>query len=757
MAAARRKIPTYRVSMSVYAFFISFNPIRVFVPSHFGWTPWLLELSAVFRDEFLAVSAVSLTMMRVAGLVPWMLWSCAAAEPLVFEHLGTTWTIAVKDSELEVTADCAENTWCGFGFNKDIPEMSGSDVFTFGYHATADLVDCPTKGCGTCGCGCGCGTTRRLRQPENPYIPRARDLKVQLPKASAPGTPKGLGKLGGVVGIAMNGVLFVHEHPEEGWTWLFDNCGGHGDTYGHYHYHAPPLCLLKTMGLPVPKNSSWWKFEGEKAWPKSGPEVQVGWALDGAPIMGPFKAGVRTEKKLLDECHGAVDETTGEYRYYLVPEAPYVPPCLRGAQLGKVENFRSSKEGQPCSRSGAQQVEISTMEGGKVITGNGCPEHAMFKKVQRGLPFDFKGKIVRKLHNHGGGHNYGTCPADAGGCGCGCGSTACGCGTTCGCGCGTTTATACGCGTTCGCGCGTTAPVSPCAAKCGCCGTPAAACGCGTTCGCGCGTTTAAACGCGTTCGCGCGTTTAAACGCGTTCGCGCGTTTAAACGCGTTCGCGCGTTTAAACGCGTTCGCGCGTTTAAACGCGTTCGCGNTCGSGCGCGCGAGCGVTYKCMGQMFCAKGLTKQGPVLTVPVSLSQCNGFPGSITIDEKQDLTSYSLTFEGGRMKASAKRAFNTGDATDYVLSANTPYYILITVGSAAGNGPAYQVGYHGSSATQTLVCESTLTMKGACKAPSEWSGAPSLASIEAEADDSKTPALSGAITMALLLLAWHWA
>ena len=37
-----------------------------------------------------------------------------------------------------------------------------------------------------------------------------------------------------------------------------------------------------------------------------------------------------------------------------------------------------------------------------------------------------------------------------------------------------------------------------------------------------------------------------------------------------------------------------------------------------------------------MFCAKGLTKQGPVLTVPVSLSQCNGFPGSITIDEKQE-------------------------------------------------------------------------------------------------------------------------
>ena len=52
--------------------------------------------------------------------------------------------------------------------------------------------------------------------------------------------------------------------------------------------------------------------------------------------------------------------------YYLVPEAPYVPPCLRGARLGQVDNFRSSKEGQPCSLSGAQQVEISTLEDGKV-------------------------------------------------------------------------------------------------------------------------------------------------------------------------------------------------------------------------------------------------------------------------------------------------------------------------------------------------------------------------------------------------------
>ena len=34
----------------------------------------------------------------------------------------------------------------------------------------------------------------------------------------------------------------------------------------------------------------------------------------------------------------------------------------------------------------------------------------------------------------------------------------------------------------------------------------------------------------------------------------------------------------------------------------------------------------------------------------------------------KDLTDYTLTFENGRMKVSAHRAFDTGDDTDYVLS-----------------------------------------------------------------------------------------
>ena len=43
----------------------------------------------------------------------WWLWvsavSRAVADPLVFEFLDTTWTIEVKGSDLEVTADCADS------------------------------------------------------------------------------------------------------------------------------------------------------------------------------------------------------------------------------------------------------------------------------------------------------------------------------------------------------------------------------------------------------------------------------------------------------------------------------------------------------------------------------------------------------------------------------------------------------------------------------------------------------------------------
>eukprot|EP00439_Symbiodinium_sp_Y106_P029403 s7913_g3.t1 len=178
--------------------------------------------------------------------------------------------------------------------------------------------------------------------------PRVRDLQLSLPSApGTPGTRKSLHGKDGIAGIALNSVLFVHEHPGEGMTWILDNCGGHGDTFGHYHYHAPPLCLLRSLGVAVPAGD-WWKTGGRASWAAQGPEVQVGWALDGAPIMGPYRAGTLANVAELDECHGAIDKATGEYKYYMVLEAPFMPPCLRGT-LGNVTGYRGQTGGEACS------------------------------------------------------------------------------------------------------------------------------------------------------------------------------------------------------------------------------------------------------------------------------------------------------------------------------------------------------------------------------------------------------------------------
>ena len=136
--------------------------------------------------------------------------------------------------------------------------------------------------------------------------------------------------------------------------------------------------------------------------------------------------------------------------------------------------------------------------------------------------------------------------------------------------------------------------------------------------------------------------------------------------------------------------------------------------------------------------------------VALSLSQCNLNGYNIVIDQKQDLTDVSYVFENGRMKVTAKRAFNTGDSTDLVLASGTPYYVIMAIG---GNNPTMNVGYHGTSATQNLVCLSTLSQKYDCKAPSEWDNvAPSLPSTDTSAGVAPRQ-LAPALMAASLLVA----
>ena len=88
----------------------------------------------------------------------------------------------------------------------------------------------------------------------------------------------------------------------------FDNCDGHADPNGRYHYHKYPSCLA---------NGSVDEF--------------IGVAMDGYPIYGPnatWKSAGKVVTADLDRCHGKV--VNGAYRYYVTEDWPYFLACFRG-------------------------------------------------------------------------------------------------------------------------------------------------------------------------------------------------------------------------------------------------------------------------------------------------------------------------------------------------------------------------------------------------------------------------------------------
>jgi len=60
----------------------------------------------------------------------------------------------------------------------------------------------------------------------------------------------------------------------------------------------------------------------------------IGFARDGFPIFGPYNEhGALVTASALDECNGMLD-SQGNYGYYLTPDPPFAPRCLRGETVG---------------------------------------------------------------------------------------------------------------------------------------------------------------------------------------------------------------------------------------------------------------------------------------------------------------------------------------------------------------------------------------------------------------------------------------
>ncbi|XP_033098687.1 uncharacterized protein LOC117102503 [Anneissia japonica] len=119
----------------------------------------------------------------------------------------------------------------------------------------------------------------------------------------------------GPIGIAVNGIPFYNpwtrENTDAVESETFDECDGHPDGRGRYHYHKMPSSCVFNIRDGIASTI-------------------IGVALDGFPIYGPIdEDGTELTSADLDDCHGKVS-SDGSYRYHTTEDFPYILGCYRG-------------------------------------------------------------------------------------------------------------------------------------------------------------------------------------------------------------------------------------------------------------------------------------------------------------------------------------------------------------------------------------------------------------------------------------------
>lgn len=127
--------------------------------------------------------------------------------------------------------------------------------------------------------------------------------------------------MGGQSGVMLTGVALFNAFDAGGrdagaWE-VQDNCGGHPEKEGEYHYHTLSSCIKDISVKTI-----------------------IGYALDGFPITGPqVSSGNILTTADLDECHGIVSainvdgKLTSMYHYVMTQDFPYSVSCFRGTAI----------------------------------------------------------------------------------------------------------------------------------------------------------------------------------------------------------------------------------------------------------------------------------------------------------------------------------------------------------------------------------------------------------------------------------------
>lgn len=116
----------------------------------------------------------------------------------------------------------------------------------------------------------------------------------------------------GPIGMMLNGVVFFNpynaNHQDAVKMEVFDDCKGHPDMRGSYHYHQLSPCIVHDA--PGAHSSL------------------IGYAFDGFPIYG-LQGEAGAQPTDLDSCNGHYDKLRG-YHYHATSEFPYLIGCYKG-------------------------------------------------------------------------------------------------------------------------------------------------------------------------------------------------------------------------------------------------------------------------------------------------------------------------------------------------------------------------------------------------------------------------------------------
>lgn len=178
------------------------------------------------------------------------------------------------------------------------------------------------------------------------YDRNPNSIQGQSIQFSLPANPTAAAQpncVGGEIGIMLSGVVIFNAFDAEGRDAaaheVQDNCDGHPQVSGFYHYHSLSDCFTDTA---------------------SGHSALMGYAFDGFGIYGYYgEDGSEVTNADLDECHGhthAIEWDGGQaemYHYHATHEFPYVVGCFKGTPSVRALSGEGGQNGQ--GQPGGQQ------------------------------------------------------------------------------------------------------------------------------------------------------------------------------------------------------------------------------------------------------------------------------------------------------------------------------------------------------------------------------------------------------------------